>query len=802
MTHVDLAWLKDSTEYSEHMESVVVRMLDLMDTVPSFTYVIEQIAHYRRLAERRPDLIRRLKARVQEGRVELAGGMASTLDTNGPNGECFVRNHLLGRSWAEKHLGATVQIGNLIDTFGISAQVPQILQQCGIRYLIANRLGGVSKDEIFIARGLDGSEVLVLGPDGHAPATKRGRIFWRMVRQHRAIDELFKEASGSTANGPHLVFVYDENEHVPSIRSLDRISRYNSDGNGKWAYGTLREFTRELESCNETWRVEDSDLNPVFTGTYGLRPIIRMRNRTAENALLEAEKWAVLSGLKGWRAEIENAWWILAYVQSHDVYTGSLPTKVWRETMEWLDEVDEVGASLSKRALGCRPSLVGQEHAANSVDVRVFNGLPWERNDLCRLELPHGWHGIERVVSGNEELPFFVNSNEVRVLAKTPSVGSCKMVLERGEELIQHHETEVEQCCIENEYIHVSLSATGGIERMLWKNTSEVFSEQCGALLTVQPDDGSFQIEAPTSAELPAAVGTLRLYKPTISEIGQEVIMTGTFPTLPWAGEGNKLEWRLTLFLQRGKPKVDLKVELDWVGEASRIRLHLPTKIDSSTGIFEVPFGTVKRKPYNVRHTCVAQWPAHRFVAVEDRVGGVGLVNRGTVGAEVSVGCIMTTLLRAPATVRTAMIPDDTSSQHGKHVFDFSLVPYRGSLAESSLIEIAQELNTPLTVGFGTPNSSLPDGESLVLLEPRTCVLSAVKAPEDDAEDEIIVRIYEATGSDTSASLYLRGMRHAWLSDILESRLEPIACERESVLLFLRAHEIVTLRVHRNAGRA
>ena len=47
---------------AELFEAFIVRLLDLLDSHPSFTYVIEQAAHLRNLALRRPDLSRRLGA--------------------------------------------------------------------------------------------------------------------------------------------------------------------------------------------------------------------------------------------------------------------------------------------------------------------------------------------------------------------------------------------------------------------------------------------------------------------------------------------------------------------------------------------------------------------------------------------------------------------------------------------------------------------------------------------------------------------------------------------------------------------
>src|SRR5436305_774224 len=105
LTHIDLAWKKDSQEHEEIMEKAVVQLLDVLDTVPGYTYVIEQAAHYRTMSRRRPDLVERLRTYVQSGRLEFAGGLASTLETNGPSGESFVRNQILGLRFVEETFG-------------------------------------------------------------------------------------------------------------------------------------------------------------------------------------------------------------------------------------------------------------------------------------------------------------------------------------------------------------------------------------------------------------------------------------------------------------------------------------------------------------------------------------------------------------------------------------------------------------------------------------------------------------------------------------------------------------------------
>jgi alpha-mannosidase len=253
----------------------------------------------------------------------------------------------------------------------------------------------------------------------------------------------------------------------------------------------------------------------------------------------------------------------------------------------------------------------------------------------------------------------------------------------------------------------------------------------------------------------------------------------------------------MTCTVYPDKPQVDLAVGLHWRGEASRLRLKIGTEFESSTGIFEVPFGAVRRVPYLSRRTARGEWPVHRWVAIEEAGQGVALINKGNMGAEVMGGTIWTTLLRAPVSEYAGMVSDDTSSQHGDHRFEFSILPYEGSWTTGACIELAQELNSPC---YAVPTETMIPEGSLASLAPSTVVLSCIKPPEDDAPGEVIVRFYEAVGRRTQASLYLKGAQGACRSDLREARGDAVTCSDGWISLTVEPFEITTLRVKLSAA--
>jgi alpha-mannosidase len=312
-----------------------------------------------------------------------------------------------------------------------------------------------------------------------------------------------------------------------------------------------------------------------------------------------------------------------------------------------------------------------------------------------------------------------------------------------------------------------------------------------------QQDEGSFQIESVVGSELAAAAGKLQVQQYGPSGIGQTLRLSGSFPTLRWAGAGNFLTWELDLTLLTGSPKLDVVLRLNWKGESTRLRLKLPTTLDTSEGIYEIPFGTVRRKPYANRGTARGEWPAHRFVAVEAEGHGIALANTGTAGVEVSGGTLYTSLLRSPKAQYAGMVADDTSAQHGEHEFRFGLIPYAGTWDTAGVAKYAQELNNPIKtrINAGAP---VPDS-SFLRLDSETVILSVVKKPEDEA-DELIVRVYETAGRESITTLWVRDAVKARHSDLTEKPFEEISCESGNIRFDIKPFEIKTFRIERRAG--
>lgn len=798
-THIDLAWKKSKEELAELLEIFVIRLLDALECNPEFTYVLEQAYHYRSLNERRPDLVQKLKKFIQEGRLEFVGGMASTMETNMPNGESFVRNQLLGMKWVRENFGINIRTGWLIDTFGLNAQIPQILRQFGIRHLLANRFGGTKYHDIFIDKGLDGSKILIAGKDVYSGYVRAEHVFFDFIQSWEDTERLFSKASEKHGTGPILIMPYTENETYVSLHLIHRVDSEREKGKREdWGYSIPADFFKALDEMGETWPVENGDLNPEFTATFSQRINIRIRNRRVENLLLESEKWVLLQRLDGFSDLLEQAWWLMAFIHFHDVFTGSHPTNVYMDVMNCFDKVETVAVKLLEEAsLSPCNSIVenGKDKSGNHMKINVFNGLPFSRKDIIEVQLVSGDKGCGKVVCKGRELPFEVKDGYLRILADFPAVSINTVEVEKGNKG-RVKRKDMNSSRIENEFILLECDNQVGIKRLEWKPTGKVLLENADDFLVIQRDEGSFQIEMPCGSEVTAGAGILRTSLYETSPVCSRLSLEGVFPKLSWAGPENFLGWEAEFYLIPGKPILYLKLKVNWKGECSRIRMKLSTCLEYSKGVYEIPFGVVTRKPYGSRGTARGEWPAQRFTAVENAKYGLALINTGVPGVEIADGTIWTTILRSPKAEYAGMLKDDSSSQHGSHIFQFAMVPYQGNWEESGIVRFAQEMNSPLLPIKSYNENLVHTGATLLNLEPANLVLSTVKIPEDES-DEVIVRFYESTGKEVMGSLWVASAEHAWVSDMKETKFDMLDCCDGRIRVPVKPFEIKTIRIRR-----
>lgn len=783
ISHIDMAFVMRQEAQEEMVDILLERVIGALERHEELHFALEQAAHYRSLKTRRPDLFQKVKALLQEGRLEFMGGMATSAETNFPDGECLVRNQGMGLLWVEENLGVRPQQGWLVDTFGLNAQVPQIMKQFGFKLLFANRFGGDKRFDLFQDEGLDGSRILVSGRDLASVNVRPDSQAFVFCRNWGDVDRLFADADKLSGNTPKLVVYYLENEEIYSEYYL-KLTEERIAAGGKWKHSTYQEFCEALEKCDYEAPVIKGDLNPEFTGTFALRTPIRIENRKAETRLLDAEKWSALLG-GGAKKALDNCWWDLFFCQFHDVFSGSHEDITYRNILGKFAGVCKESDTALKEALRLEE---------DGRSILCCNSLGWPRSEWVEIE---GEAADFAVYDGENKLPVCMEEGRAYFRVDIPAGGIRQyQIREEKQETCGEQQARKE---ISNEYLHLVLDERDGIEK-LEDHNGNCFISHAADFLVAQQDFGGLQIEMINGEEIYASSGEIRIGTVCSNAMEEKITMYGEFPKMPWNKGTNSLSWEAEFSLRRGEKALRVKLLLDWYGEGTRIRFRIPSCMEGRDVYYEIPFGVVRREAYKNLPTAKGEWPAHRFVTLENGKLGIALINKGVAGVEQEGNALTTTLIRAYGDSDNVWVkPTPVSSQHGKQTFAFMIAPYAGDYHDAGIVRLAQEFNQPVKAWKGY--RTLCGGEnfredSWFEVKERNLVLSAVKEAWDGSGD-LIVRVYESEGMAVRGTIRIKGIREVCMSDVKEEAGSRLPYQDDTFCVEFMPFEIKTFRITR-----
>ncbi|MFQ9150134.1 MAG: hypothetical protein ACLR5G_18550, partial [Eubacteriales bacterium] len=298
-------------------------MLDLMDEYPDFTFSQSQTSVYRLVEEYDPDMMERIKARIDEGRWEITSTAWVETDKNMPSGESLLNTVKYTRDYLEKTWGVdpeSLKIDFSPDTFGHSAHIPEIDSFAGIKYY-------------YHCRGLDGDHILYRykAPSGAEILMYREPYWYNSaITSHvgPGLIDLSRRMGGLKTG----LIVYGVGNHGGGVtrRDIERATEMKS-----WKiwpeikFGTFREFfsIADKPEIREKLPVVDHELNFLFDGCYTTQSRIKRANRMTEAKLIEASSLSALGhdifGARYNFKAYETGWRNTLFTHFHDILTGS-----------------------------------------------------------------------------------------------------------------------------------------------------------------------------------------------------------------------------------------------------------------------------------------------------------------------------------------------------------------------------------------------------------------------------------------------------------------------------------------------
>uniref|UniRef100_A0A674K353 alpha-mannosidase n=1 Tax=Terrapene triunguis TaxID=2587831 RepID=A0A674K353_9SAUR len=401
--HIDSAWLWPYEESIRKCARSWVTVIRLMEKNPEFTFVCSQAQQFEWVRNWYPGLYAQIQDYAKEGRFIPVGGTWVEMDGNLPSGESMVRQFLQGQRFFQQQFGKLCSEFWLPDTFGYSAQLPQLMRGCGIRWFLTQKLSwslvNTFPHSTFFWEGIDGSQVLTHFPPGNSYALK-GRVEEMLKTMNNNRDK-------GRVNHSAALFGFGDGGGGPTQKMLDRLKRMSdTDGLPRVQMSTPDRFFSMLEKEKTqlfTW-IGELFLE-LHNGTYTTQAQIKKGNRECERILHDAE---VLSSFALTQKntfqypsiKLQHLWRLLLLNQFHDVLPGSCIQLVVEDAMRYYADgsvtmengviaahLDSMGRVMSLRLVHSGRESVQDGHCANQ--FVIFDDVPlyWDAWDVMDYHL-------------------------------------------------------------------------------------------------------------------------------------------------------------------------------------------------------------------------------------------------------------------------------------------------------------------------------------------------------------------------------------------------------------------------------
>ncbi len=611
--------------------------LEMARREPEYKFVLAEVDYLKPYWDTRPQDRADLRRFLAEGRVEVMGGTYNEPNTNLTSPETTIRNLVHGIGFQRDVLGADPATAWQLDVFGHDPQFPGMAADAGLTSSSWARgphhqWGPASGGDV--ERMQFCSEFEWISPSG------RGLLTHYMPAHYSAgwwMDSAtsLAEAEGATCD------LFDQLKRVALTRNVllpvgtdytppnkwvtaihrDWAARYTWP---RFVCGLPREFFAAVraelaERGPEQGGVaspQTRDMNPIYTGKDVSYIDTKQANRAAENAVLDAERFAVFAGLLAGaeypQAALAKAWVQLAYGAHHDAITGSESDQVYLDLLTGWRDAWELGRTARDNSLALLSGAIRDPQDA----VVVWNPLAQERTDIvtARFEAPIG-AGVRVLDGDGVELPAHVEHDGrcVTWLARdVPSLGwrSYRLVPNdiagRADEPTGWQPAPGSESHdiyeIANEHYRLAVDpARGGavssLVELVGAGRQLIADGQVGNELAVYEEYPSHptQSEGPWhllpkgpvigSADTSGSPARVRAYH---GPLGQRLVVHGRIGTL--------LRYTQTLTLWRGVARVDCRTTIDeFTGEDRLLRLRWPCPVPGAMPVSEVGDAVVGR---------------------------------------------------------------------------------------------------------------------------------------------------------------------------------------------------------------
>ena len=803
-THVDAVWLWNWEETIGALSNTFGGWLNYMKSDPKVQYNQDSAVFYEIIEERYPELFARIKAAVQAGQWNIVGGkwVESAMELS--SGESIVRQYLYGKNYFRKKFGLDVLVDWEMEGSFYFPTIPQVLKKSGIKYAVLGRNPwDRMKRPIMHWKGCEGSSVLTVWCPHYLaewPLNPTGlKTCVQEAQKYGATDQLALAYGGGDHGG------LDKGQ----IEGIKKLSETSMPGLSLVRNVSPLAYFKQVESNAKP--ISDSSLDfSWFGGVHVSQWKIKAGNRAAENLLASAEIYTSMMASLKFKAPLastESLYKQLCFDQFHDAIWGTCIYPVNNDLIASKQKILVEGEKMTRQVLSELSSQINT--AGEGVPVLVFNSLPWEREDVVKLNKQElgpvinpdlkyeaiDGSGKSAAVQCLDERLFFIARHVPATGYKTywlraQQKSSPALAVEKNRD---DEMNMVSAGLMRNRYYQVEIDTNTGVVISIRdrKNDVEVIKKPSN-LLEVFRDDGD-------------AWCTTLSDKLWGSDSSGKVKITTEQGNVRSAFRieytSNNISFVQHIALYHSLPRLEFELSGNFNIRNCAVVVSFSAGEKSDHFSAEIPFGYQDAAIGG--GICAQKW-----AEVANEKYGMAMLSDSRYSFDSSIkGDLRMMIIRTPRFPRLDGKPYPpewpNNSDLGEFSMNYGLYPHKDGWRSAGLNRKGYEYNYPLRAIVGKAEaehhaSTLPPTHSFLRIDQPNVMLSCWKTAEDGSGDSIL-RIYEAAGQKTDVVVTLPRLvseiREVNMLEDIDTKAGLFARKAETIKRTLTPHEIATFRL-------
>ena len=808
-THLDVGWLWRVMHTRDKTARSFATVLNLMEEYPEFIFMYNQSVLFDFLKQDYPELWVRLLERVQSGQFEIEGAMWVEPDVNIVSGESLVRQIMRGRRFHLEHFGVDPKTVWLPDTFGYSANLPQIMDKSGLKYFVTSKLSWNDTDRFpydsFHWRGIDGtvtkaqlitaqrfeSEQIFTTYNGDLSVSETMGA-WKRYEPKAAHDEVVMSYGyGDGGGGPTRAMI---ERGIRLERGIPGAPKVKLEG----IVPFLDRLGTAMDAPNAKFPTWNGELYLQYhRGTLTSVAKNKANNRKAERMLRELEflgAMALSQTGATYPSDVLVSFWELVLInQFHDILPGTSIPEVYADSDA---EYSRIFSTLGSRN-GPWHSAAEAFAAPGDDQLRLVNFTGQTRSSMVyigdgaaleglALATPDGVQPLQKLVHADGHTSFASRVTNIAPLGWT----AAKLVTDGAS--TDGAALSVSASHLENAQLRVTFDASGEITSVFDKaRQRETLEAGARANRLIAYEDKPMEWDAWDIDRYfeeqfwPLADGKCLI---SVVEIGPHRAAIRVERHYQASSVVQVIS------LEAGARQIEFDTFIDWQERHTVLKAQFPFDLNTSEIRSEIQFGHVTRPTHRNTSWDKARFEAsmHRWVDLSEADFGVALLNDCKYAYDCLEQSVRLTL------VRGSTFPDPQADL-GEHRLCYALLVHDGVADLAEVQRAAERFNNPVAV-IGNREPAIAGAAELgsfsfASVDRPNVTLETVKKAE--ASDGLILRLFEHANTRAHATITfgvpVKSVRSVNLME--EGDDQPLTVTDNTVTLSLRPFEIATLMI-------